>query len=86
MLWLDPQAFERQLRARLKPLLSDSGLPEAERLKRIAVLRDRVAEMELAEEAEICRLEAQGLAVDRRGDADLATLLRVWDAADAAPT
>lgn len=79
LLWLDPQAFERQLRARLKPLLTDTGLPEVDRPKRIAALRGRVAELDEAEEREISRLEAQGLAVDRRSDADLATLLRVWD-------
>lgn len=79
LLWADPQAFERTLRARLKPLLSGVGLPQAERPKKLAALRERVGELEEAEEREVARLEAQGLAVDRRADADLALLLRVWD-------
>ena len=83
LLWLDPKAFESQLRARLKPLLPSGGLPQADRPKKVAALRARLGELEEAEEREVVRLEAQGLAVDRRRDADLSTLLRVWDSLDA---
>jgi len=85
LLWLDPQAFERALRARLEPLLSAAGLPQAVRPKKLAALRERVGELEEAEEREIARLEGQGLAVDRRSDADLQTLLRVWDSLEPSP-
>ena len=83
LLWLEPQAFERQLRARLKPLLPGGALPAADRPKRVAALRARLGELEEAEEREAARLESQGLVVDRRSDADLTTLLRVWDSLDA---
>lgn len=83
LLWVDPQAFERQLRSRLKSLLPGGGLPQADRPKKVAVLRARLGELEEAEEREVARLEAQGLAVDRRSDADLTALLRVWDSLDA---
>lgn len=85
LLWVDPQAFEKALRARLKPLLPSSGLAIAERPKRIAALRQRVGELEEAEEREISRLEAQGLVVDRRADADLQILLQVWDSLEPSP-
>lgn len=83
LLWLDPPAFERQLRARLKSILPSGGLPQADRPKKVAALRARLGELDEAEEREVVRLEAQGLAVDRRSDADLAKLLRVWDSLDA---
>lgn len=84
LLWVEPQAFERQLRARLKSLLPNGGVAQVDRTRKLAALRGRLGELEEAEEREVVRLEAQGLAVDRRSDADLAALLRVWDSLDPA--
>lgn len=83
--WLDPKAFEAQLRARLKPLLPASAPTLASRPAAIAKLKTRLAELDLQEERAICALESQGLLVDRRSDVDIETLLKVWDEADAVP-
>lgn len=84
LLWLDPPAFERQLRARLKSMLPSGALPQADQPKKVATLRARLGELDEAEERQIARLEGQGLVVDRRSDADLTMLLRVWDVLDPA--
>ena len=81
--WLGGADFERQLHARLKELLPTSAMPQAERTKKLASLRGRLAELEEREEVEICKLEAQGLAVERRIDIELATVLGVWNTLDA---
>lgn len=85
LLWLHGPDFEKALRARLKPLLPGAGVPLADRPKKIAGLQARLAELEEAEEREVCRLESAGFVVDRRSDADLATLLLVWDQLRAVP-
>lgn len=81
LFWLDPTVFERQLRARLKPLLPSAGLPPAERPKRIAALRAKLAELERSEEVELCKLESAGLYAERRPaeDLDIETILAVWE-------
>ncbi len=83
LLWVDGAVFEKQLRARLKPLLPNTAMPQADRTKKLGSLRARLSDLEEAEEREICRLEAQGLAVERRVDNELASVLRVWNSIDA---
>ncbi|MEX0733311.1 MAG: hypothetical protein WDZ66_03975 [Steroidobacteraceae bacterium] len=83
LLWLGGADFEKQLRARLKPLVPGTAMPQADRAKKVASLRAHLAELDEAEEREICRLEVQGLAVERRIDVELATVLHVWDSPDA---
>lgn len=80
MAWLDPRSLEASLRKRLKEALPQSGLALSSRPAAIAKLKEQLAEMEFAEEREICRLEDAGFAVERRlDDVDLETLLAVWD-------
>lgn len=86
LLWLYGADFERYLRARLKTLLPATAMPQAERTKKLASLRARLAALDEAEEREICRLEGQGLAADRRIDVELAVVEKVWDSLDAGAT
>lgn len=78
LLWLDPAGFEKQLRARLKSVLP-GGTSLSARTAAIAKLQQQLADLDEAEEQEICRLESLGLVVDRRADVDLTMLLEVWD-------
>lgn len=83
LLWLDPKAFEMQLRARLKPLLPVSAPTLASRPAAIAKLKAKLIELDHQEERAVGALESQGLMVDRRSDVDIDVLLKIWDEADA---
>jgi hypothetical protein len=77
--WLDAKDFETKLRRRYKELLPAPGLPAGARPAAIAKLKARFADLDEAEEVEVCKLEAEGFAVDRRSDVELSSLLDVWD-------
>jgi len=66
------------IKARMPPETAD-GITQQERAERISALNRQVADSERAEEIEIMRLEAAGHEVLRRGDADPALLLKLWD-------
>lgn len=84
LLWLDPKAFEAQLRARLKALLPVSAPALVSRPATIAKLKARLVEIEQQEEPELLKLERAGLIPERRADVDLAVMLAAWDELDAA--
>lgn len=84
LLWLDPKAFEAQLRAKLKSLLPASAPSLASRPAAVEKLKARLIELEKLEEREVLKLERAGLMAERRADANVALLLAVWDEADAA--
>lgn len=70
----------RLARERMRPFAND-GIPPAARAESIAALRAKLVALEEAEEREIIALEAAGHTVIRREDADVATLLRIWEEA-----
>lgn len=57
--------------------LGESGLPVGKRTALIQKLEAEKHELEIAEEKEILRLQAQGFTIIRRADADPATVLSV---------
>lgn len=64
---------------------TEPGLPNAEREKRIADLREQLKKLERAEEIEVLKLEAAGFNLLRRDDIDPAVIFDVWATYDEAP-
>ena len=65
---------------RLKAADHPVGLPAAKRPAAVLQLRAKLAALQNAEEIETLRLEDAGLIILRRGDADPAVVLAIWQA------
>lgn len=75
---IGPKEIMRLARERMQAAAQGGLSPDA-RAKSIASLRAECVALEEREEREVLRLEMEGHAVTRRGDADPALLLRVWE-------
>lgn len=75
---LAPSEFDKSLTALLTAEGAEVGLPTAGRAKRVEELAAKLADLETAEEQEICRLESEGYCVERRQEVPIERLLAVW--------
>lgn len=75
--WLFPAAVKERLRAELSGLDYEPGPPAEERPSMKARLQDELHRLELIEESLVLELEAAGVEVFRREDADPAVILEL---------
>ena len=78
--WLHGDTLKEKLLSASLPFASD-GMSLAARAERVREMEGEVHQLEIEEEAAVCALEARGLDVYRRPDADPAIVLGIDEAA-----